>query len=69
MPRVANVPMQLKYGESKSTPSSPKKNHINAKPFQSEEVTSSFQRMNLDNPHVQVNIFITASTHLPINDE
>ena len=57
MPRVANVPRQLKYGESRSTPSSPKKNqshHSNSRPFVNQEISTSFQRLNFDNPPMQV---------------
>jgi len=56
MPRVANVPRQLKYGESRSTPSSPKKNQNLqniARPFPNPEVTAPFQQLNLDSPQFQ----------------
>ena len=53
MPRVANVPRQLKYGESRSTPSSPKKNQ-NQRPSPNEDVGRAFQRLNFDAPPVQV---------------
>ena len=57
MPRVANVPRQLKYGESRSTPSSPKKNQNPqniARPFPNQEISAPFQQLNLDSPQFQV---------------
>eukprot|EP00794_Sanderia_malayensis_P007462 gene7462-8285_t len=54
LPGVANVPRQLKYGESRSTPSSPKKHQIaGQKPDQTNSVIRNFQRLQFDSPQMQ----------------
>lgn len=56
LPGVANIPRKLKYGESHSTPSSPKKYQpsSNKKPDISDDLTRSFQRLQFDAPQMQV---------------
>ena len=64
MPRVANVPRQLKYGESRSTPVSPKKiQQQGPRQNPNEDLTRNFQRLNFDAmPMHQVCLFVF--THL-----
>eukprot|EP00112_Aurelia_sp_Birch-Aquarium-sp1_P006214 Seg1690.2 transcript_id=Seg1690.2/GoldUCD/mRNA.D3Y31 product="PAN2-PAN3 deadenylation complex subunit pan3" protein_id=Seg1690.2/GoldUCD/D3Y31 len=70
MPRVANVPRQLKYGESRSTPSSPKKNQIqNQRPSPNEDVSRAFQRLNFDATPVQAPHFQAPNLPRPFTDQ